>query len=606
MQEFLKILKRFIPPYKTNLVLTFLYHFLSAVFAVFSVGLMIPILEILFGMAEDVNTQVPWALSPDSITHNLYYYLTLFKNAYGAGLSLLMVGLLVTFGTFLKVGFAYLGAWQTVYIRNNVVRDLRQQIYARILKLALPFFTEERKGDIMARISGDVSEVENSIMASLDMLLKNPILIIVFLISLLILSPTLTMFILVLLPLTGFFIGRIGKSLKKVSREGQDKMGLLLTIIEETLSGLRIIKAFNAEKKMENRFNGELRQYKNIMNKLMWRRELAHPVSELLGTFVMVLIVWFGGTLILGRNSELSGPKFIAYLGIFYQIINPAKAFTSALYTIQKGLASMDRIDRILLADVTIREKPDALPVKTFTQTIEYRNVSFAYSDKEVLKNVSLKVPRGSTVALVGQSGSGKTTFVDLLPRFYDVMEGEILIDGIDIRNLKLHDLRNLMGNVNQEAILFNDTIHNNIAFGVELPTREDVIRAAKVANAHEFIMESENGYDTVIGDRGSKLSGGQRQRLSIARAILKNPDILILDEATSALDTESERLVQDALEKLLKNRTSIIIAHRLSIIRNADFICVLEKGKIVETGTHEELIRLNGRYSKLCEMQSF
>ncbi len=606
MQEFLKILKRFIPPYKTNLVLTFLYHFLSAVFAVFSVGLMIPILEILFGMAEDVNTQVPWALSPDSITHNLYYYLTLFKNAYGAGLSLLMVGLLVTFGTFLKVGFAYLGAWQTVYIRNNVVRDLRQQIYARILKLALPFFTEERKGDIMARISGDVSEVENSIMASLDMLLKNPILIIVFLISLLILSPTLTMFILVLLPLTGFFIGRIGKSLKKVSREGQDKMGLLLTIIEETLSGLRIIKAFNAEKKMENRFNGELRQYKNIMNKLMWRRELAHPVSELLGTFVMVLIVWFGGTLILGRNSELSGPKFIAYLGIFYQIINPAKAFTSALYTIQKGLASMDRIDRILLADVTIREKPDALPVKTFTQTIEYRNVSFAYSDKEVLKNVSLKVPRGSTVALVGQSGSGKTTFVDLLPRFYDVMEGEILIDGIDIRNLKLHDLRNLMGNVNQEAILFNDTIHNNIAFGVELPTREDVIRAAKVANAHEFIMESENGYDTVIGDRGSKLSGGQRQRLSIARAILKNPDILILDEATSALDTESERLVQDALEKLLKNRTSIIIAHRLSTIRNADFICVLEKGKIVETGTHEELIRLNGRYSKLCEMQSF
>ncbi len=443
-------------------------------------------------------------------------------------------------------------------------------------------------------------------MASLDMLLKNPILIIVFLISLLILSPTLTMFILVLLPLTGFFIGRIGKSLKKVSREGQDKMGLLLTIIEETLSGLRIIKAFNAEKKMENRFNGELRQYKNIMNKLMWRRELAHPVSELLGTFVMVLIVWFGGTLILGRNSELSGPKFIAYLGIFYQIINPAKAFTSALYTIQKGLASMDRIDRILLADVTIREKPDALPVKTFTQTIEYRNVSFAYSDKEVLKNVSLKVPRGSTVALVGQSGSGKTTFVDLLPRFYDVMEGEILIDGIDIRNLKLHDLRNLMGNVNQEAILFNDTIHNNIAFGVELPTREDVIRAAKVANAHEFIMESENGYDTVIGDRGSKLSGGQRQRLSIARAILKNPDILILDEATSALDTESERLVQDALEKLLKNRTSIIIAHRLSTIRNADFICVLEKGKIVETGTHEELIRLNGRYSKLCEMQSF
>ncbi len=462
MREFLKILKRYIPPYKTNLALTFLYHFLSAIFAVFSVGMMIPILEILFGMAEDVNTMIPWAFSLDSISHNLYYFLTQFKNAHGPGLTLLGVGLLVTFGTFLKVGFAYLGAWQTVFIRNSVVRDLLQQIYARILRLALPFFTEERKGDIMSRISGDVSEVENSIMSSLDMFLKNPILILVFLISLLILSPTLTMFILVLLPFTGFIIGRIGKSLKKVSREGQDKMGLLLTIIEESLSGLRIIKAFNAENKMEKRFNGELNLYQALMNKLMWRRELAHPLSELLGTLVMVLIVWFGGTLILSKNSELSGATFIAYLAIFYQIINPAKAFTSALYSIQKGLASMDRIDKILLADVTIREKPDALPFKALTQTIEYRNVNFAYSDKEVLRNISLKVSRGSTVALVGQSGSGKTTFVDLLPRFYDVTGGQILIDGIDIRDLKLHDLRNLMGNVNQEAILFNDTIYNN------------------------------------------------------------------------------------------------------------------------------------------------
>jgi len=604
MREFLKILKRYIPPYKSHLGLTFLFHFLSALFAVFSVGMMIPILEMLFGMAEDVNTMVPWAVSLDSVTHNLYYYLTQFKNAHGPGLSLLMVGLLVTFGTFLKVGFAYLGARETVFIRNGVVRDLRQQIYARILRLALPFFTEERKGDIMARISGDVSEVENSIMASLDMFLKNPVLIAVFLVSLLILS--LTLFILVLLPPTGIIIGRIGKSLKKVSREGQDKMGLMLTIIEETLGGLRIIKAFNAEGKMENRFNGEVKQYRTIMNRLMWRRELAHPLSELLGTFVMVLIVWFGGTLILSQNSELSGATFIAYLAIFYQVINPAKAFTSALYAIQKGLASMNRIDKILLADVTIKEKPDALPVGSLKHSIEYREVSFAYSDREVLKNVSVTVPKGSTVALVGQSGSGKTTFVDLLPRFYDVTAGQILIDGTDIRDLKLHDLRNLMGNVNQEAILFNDTIYNNIAFGVESPSREAVITAAKVANAHEFILESDNGYDTVIGDRGSKLSGGQRQRLSIARAILKNPDILILDEATSSLDTESERLVQDALEKLLKNRTSIVIAHRLSTIRNADFICVLHKGKIVETGKHDDLLALNGRYTKLCQLQSF
>lgn len=606
MREFIQVLKRYIPPYKSHLGLTFLYNFLSALFAVFSVGMMIPILEILFGMAEDVNTMVPWAVSLDAITHNLYYYLTQFKNANGPGLTLLAVGLGVTFGTLLKVGFAYLGAWETVYIRNSVVRDMRQQIFSKILRLALPFFTEERKGDIMARISGDVTEVENSIMASLDMFLKNPVLILVFLISLLILSPTLTMFILVLLPITGILIGRIGRSLKKVSREGQDKMGLLLTIIEETLGGLRIIKAFNAEGKMEDRFNGELKLYRSIMNKLMWRRELAHPLSELLGTLVMVLIVWFGGTLILGKNSDLSGASFIAYLAIFYQIINPAKAFTSALYSIQKGLASMDRIDAILKADVTIREKEGALPVQTLKNSIEYRQVSFAYQDKQVLKEVSVTIPKGSTVALVGQSGSGKTTLVDLLPRFYDVMEGEILIDGTDIRDLKLHDLRNLMGNVNQDAILFNDTIYNNIAFGVESPSKEAVEAAAKVANAHEFILETENGYDTVIGDRGSKLSGGQRQRLSIARAILKNPPILILDEATSALDTESERLVQDALEKLLKNRTSIVIAHRLSTIKNADFICVLHKGRIVETGKHDDLIKLDGRYTKLYQLQSF
>jgi ATP-binding cassette, subfamily B, bacterial MsbA len=606
MKEFIQILRRYIPPYKISLVLNFVYNFLSAIFAVFSVGMMIPILEIIFGMGQEVNEMVPWAATLDAVKNNLYYYLTLVKTNYGAGLSLLFVGFFIIAATMLKVGFAYMGAWEAVFIRNGVVRDIRHQIYARMLRLALPFFSEERKGDIMARISGDVTEVENSVMSSLDMILKNPVLILVFLASMLIMSPTLTLFIFIVLPIAGIIIGRVGKSLKKVSREGQDKMGVLLTIIEETLGGLRIIKAFNAEGKMEERFTGELNHYRSIMNRLMWRRELAHPMSEFLGTILVVLVVWFGGTLILSRNSELSGPAFIAYLGIFYQIINPAKAFTNSLYSIQKGLAAMDRIDMILLADITIGEKENALPVETLKNTIEYRNVSFAYNEKRVLKDVSLVIPRGSTVAIVGQSGSGKTTFVDMLPRFYDVHAGQILIDGTDIRDLKLHDLRNLMGNVNQEAILFNDTIYNNIAFGVESTTPEAVIAAAKVANAHDFILETEKGYDTVIGDRGSKLSGGQRQRLSIARAILKNPPILILDEATSALDTESERLVQDALEKLMKNRTSLVIAHRLSTIKNATFICVLHNGRIVETGTHDELLALNGRYTRLHNLQIF
>jgi subfamily B ATP-binding cassette protein MsbA len=404
----------------------------------------------------------------------------------------------------------------------------------------------------------------------------------------------------------GFLIGRIGKSLKKVSMEGQNKMGMILTTVEETLGGLRIIKAFNAEKKMNNRFGQELSDYRSIMNRLMWRRELAHPLSELIGTFVIIIVVWYGGSLIIGKHSELNGASFIIYLGIFYQIINPAKAFTQAIYSIQKGLASMDRIDKILLAEVTIPEAKDAKTIKTLNDAIEYRNVTFAYDEKIVLKNVSLKIEKGKTIALVGQSGSGKTTFVDLLPRFYDVIEGQILIDGVDIRDIKLHDLRDLMGNVNQDAILFNDTIYNNIAFGVENTTMEAVIAAAKVANAHNFIIETENGYDTVIGDRGSKLSGGQRQRLSIARAILKNPPILILDEATSALDTESERLVQNALENLMKNRTSLVIAHRLSTVRNADLICVFHEGKIVERGTHEELLALKGRYTHLHKMQVF
>ncbi len=606
MKDFFKILKRFIPPYKKQLILNFLFNLLSALFTVFSMALMSPILEILFGMSEDVHNLVPWAANLDAIKHNLYYYVTTFKLANGPGLTLLFVGLFVIVATMLKVGFAYLGAYEAVFIRNGVVKDMREQIYSKILKLALPFFSEERKGDIISRITGDVTEVENSIMSSLDMFLKNPVIIIVLLASMLIMSPSMTLFIFLVLPIAGFIIGRVGKSLKKVSREGQDKMGMILTVVEETLGGLRIIKAFNAEKKMNARFNSELHDYRHIMNRLMRRRELAHPLSELLGTIVIIIVVWYGGSLILDQNSELSGPEFIIYLGIFYQIINPAKAFTQALYSIQKGLASMDRIDKILLADVTIPQAPDAKPVSTLKSSIEYRNVTFAYDEKVVLNNVSLTIEKGKNIALVGQSGSGKTTFVDLLPRFYDVIGGQILIDGVDLRELKLHDLRDLMGNVNQEAILFNDSIYNNIAFGVENTSMAEVIAAAKVANAHDFIIETEHGYDTIIGDRGSKLSGGQRQRLSIARAILKNPPVLILDEATSALDTESERLVQDALENLMKNRTSLVIAHRLSTVRNADLICVFHEGEIVERGTHDELIALDGRYKRLHSMQMF
>ncbi|HCY39853.1 MAG TPA: antibiotic ABC transporter ATP-binding protein [Prolixibacteraceae bacterium] len=606
MKDFFKILKRFIPPYKKQLILNFLFNLLSALFTVFSVTMMIPILEILFEMSKDVNELMPWAMNLDALKNNVYYYITVFKNANGAGPVLLMVGFFVIFTTLLKVGFAYMGACQAVLIRNGVVKDIREKIFSKILRLALPFFSEERKGDIISRITGDVTEVENSIMSSLDMFLKNPVIILVLLASMLVMSPSLTLFIFLVLPIAGFIIGRVGKSLKKVSREGQDKMGEILTVVEETLGGLRIIKAFNAEKKMNARFYSELHDYKTIMNRLMRRRELAHPLSELLGTIVIIIVVWYGGTLILNKSSELSGPEFIAYLAIFYQIINPAKAFTTALYSIQKGLASMDRIDKILLADITISEATNAQTVNTLKDSIEYRNISFSYEEKIVLNKVSLQIPKGKTIALVGQSGSGKTTFVDLLPRFYDVKDGQILIDGVDIRHLKLHDLRDLMGNVNQEAILFNDTIYNNIAFGVENTSMPEVITAAKVANAHDFIIETEHGYDTVIGDRGSKLSGGQRQRLSIARAILKNPPILILDEATSALDTESERLVQDALENLMKNRTSVVIAHRLSTVRNADLICVFHEGEIVERGTHEELIELDGRYKRLHSMQMF
>ena len=604
MKDFFSILFRYIPPYKHLLVFNFLFNLLSAFFAVFSVAMMVPMLEIILMQDSEVYILQAWSMDFHSLKNNLYYYITLLKTTHGPGWSLLFVGIFLIVGTFLKVITSYLASYSSIGVRNGVVRDLRYQIYNKILNLPIGFFSDERKGDIIARSTGDVQEVENSIMSSLDMFLKNPVLIIVFLTTMMIVNVQLTIFVLLVLPFAGMIIGRIGRSLKKRSMKGQNKMGDILGILEETLSGLRIVKAFNAEKRMEKRFNNEIEEYKSIMNKIMRRRDLAHPMSEFLGTIVIVLVVWFGGILILDVGGNLQPAIFLAYIGIFYQIINPAKAFSQAMFNIQKGLAAFERIDRILEAEISIADIEDPIAIKNLESEIEYRNVTFSYGEKAVLKNVNLKVPKGKTIALVGQSGSGKSTFVDLLPRFYDVQEGSILINGIDIRKLKLYDLRNLMGNVNQEAILFNDTIFNNITFGVDHASPEEVVTAAKVANAHDFIMETENGYDTIIGDRGGKLSGGQRQRLSIARAVLKNPPILILDEATSALDTESELLVQQAIENLMANRTSIVIAHRLSTVRNVDLICVFHEGEIVETGTHDELIQLNGYYNKLYSLQ--
>lgn len=604
MKGFFKIAWNFLKPYKLQLILNFIFNLLSALFAVFSIAMMIPMLEIILMQNKEVYTLEPFSLNFNAILNNLYYYVTYFKDVYGPGWSLLFVGLFLVVGTFLKTGTAFLAGYTSIGVRNGVVKDLRHKIYDKILRLPLSFFSEERKGDIISRSTGDVQEVENSIMSSLDLVLKNPILILVYLITMIIFSVQLTLFVLIMLPLAGTVVGRIGRSLKKRSMKGQIKMGFILGILEETLSGLRIIKAFNAESKMEKRYDEEVEDYKNIMNRLMRRRELAHPVSEFLGTIVIVTVVWFGGILILSEGSTLAPAAFLAYIGIFYLIINPAKQFSQGFFNIQKGLAAYERIDKILQADISIREVENPKSITELTTGVEYKNVTFAYGERPVLKNVSVKIDKGKTVALVGQSGSGKSTFVDLLPRFYDVIGGEILIDGKDIRELKLYDLRGLMGNVNQDAILFNDTIYNNITFGVENATEEEVINAAKVANAHDFILEAENGYQTVVGDRGSKLSGGQRQRISIARAVLKNPPILILDEATSALDTESELLVQQAIENLMSNRTSIIIAHRLSTIRNADTICVFDNGEVVETGTHEELIKKEGIYHKLHNLQ--
>jgi len=606
MKDFIHLLRRFIPPYKWKLIWNIVYNFLSAIFGAFSFLLLIPSLQILFGTQELVSVKPEMDFSLSSFADYANYLISQVIIRYGSEKALVFIGIFIILTVFLKVGFYYLGNYIIVLIRNGVVRDIRSQIYRKILGLPLGFFSDERKGDIMARMTGDVAEVENSIMNSLDMMIKNPILILVSVGVMVYMSWSLTLFVFVMFPIAGYIIGRIGKSLKKESRKGQHKMGEILSVIEEDLSGLRVIKAFNAEKAATARFESENESYFHIMNQLMWRRFLAHPMSEFLGTAVIIVVLWYGGQLILNNRSSLDAAAFIGYLVFFYNIINPAKAFSTALYSVEKGLASMERIDRILNTEATITEKPDAQPVSEFKSTIKYENVSFSYNSIPVLKQVSLEIKKGKTIALVGRSGSGKTTLADLLPRFWDVTDGLITIDGTDIRDLKIKDLRSLIGYVNQEPILFNDTFFNNIAFGIENASEEKVIRAAEIANAHEFIMATEKGYFTTIGDRGSKLSGGQRQRLSIARAVMKNPPILVLDEATSSLDTESEKLVQDALEKLMQNRTSLVIAHRLSTIKNADLICVLHKGQIVEQGTHESLLKSEGRYSKLHKMQVF
>ena len=600
------LLKRFVKPYKGYVIAAFVFNLLGALFGAFQFAALEPVLGVLFGTQKLVEKPVEWALTVGSVKANIMYKLSDVIVKFGNEKALVYIGIFLMIMVFLKVMFTYLALYMIVPLRNGVVRDIRNQIYRKILELPIGFFSEERKGDIIARMTGDVQEIDNSIMSSLEMLLKDPLIIIISLAFMIYMSWSLTLFVFLLLPVVGYLIGKVGKSLKKPSMRGQNKMGELLSTIEESLTGLRIIKAFNAEKKVSEHFKNQNTQYYNIMNGLMWRRYLAHPMSEFLGTAVIVIVLWYGGKLVLNHNSTLTPQGFITYLVFFYSIINPAKSFTTAFYAIQKGLASMERIDMVMLATNNIVDKENPLPVKSFKGQIEYKDVVFRYLEDDVLKKVNLTIPIGKTVALVGQSGSGKSTFVDLLPRFYDVSEGEILVDGVDIRDYKITNLRGLMGNVNQDPILFNDTFFNNISFGVENATLEQVEQAAKVANAHDFIVATPEGYESNIGDRGGKLSGGQRQRVSIARAVLKNPPILILDEATSALDTESEKLVQEALENLMKNRTSIVIAHRLSTIKNADLICVFHEGEIVERGNHDQLLAMDGIYKKLHGMQNF
>lgn len=608
MKDFLKILRRFVPPYKYYLILNILFNILAAVLTIFSFAVIIPILEILFKINEQTYVYMEWgsASMKEVAVNNFNYFFSRMIELHGAGFTLLILGILLIVMTFLKTGVSYLSSYFMIPIRSGVVRDIRNFVYQKIVGLPIGFFTNERKGDVIARMTGDVAEIENSIMASLDMIFKNPIMIIVCLATMLTISWELTLFVLLLLPSAGYIMGKVGKKLKRKSLEGQNQWGVLMSIIEETLSGLRIIKAFNAESKMIGRFGANNQRFFRLTNRISRRQALAHPMSEFLGTVTIAIVLWFGGSLILSGNSTISAASFIYYLVIFYSIINPAKDLSKAAYSIQKGLASMERVDLILSAENPIKSPKNPKSLDKVRKGIEYRDVSFKYNTEWVVRHVNLTIKRGETVALVGQSGSGKSTMADLLPRFYDVDEGGIYIDDINVKELNVCDLRGLMGNVNQEAILFNDTFYNNITFGVESATMEQVIEAAKIANAHEFIMATEQGYDTNIGDRGSRLSGGQRQRISIARAILKNPAILILDEATSALDTESERLVQEALENLMRNRTTLVIAHRLSTIKDADLICVMHEGRIVEQGQHNELIALNGYYKKLVDMQKF
>ena len=608
MKEFLLILRRFIPPYKKYLVLTVLFNILSAVLNIFSFAALIPILQILF-RTEGTGTAthlMPWTLDniKEVMANNADYYVTQLIGNVGATTTLLLIGLFLAFTTFLKTGAYFLSSATIIPIRTGVVRDIRNQLYAKITSLPLGFFSEERKGDIIARMTGDVGEIESSIMSSLDMLFKNPILIISYFTALLFISWQLTLFTLVFVPIFGWFMGFVGRKLKRKSIEAQSLWSDTMSQVEETLGGLRIIKAFCAEEKMNNRFSNINNHYRSSVQRVNIRQQMAHPMSEFLGTVLIIIVLWVGGILVLDQQI-LSGPTFIYYLVMLYSIINPLKDFSKASYNIPKGLASMERVDKILKAENTIKEPANPKHISAFEHQIELRHVSFRYGEQWVLRDINLVIPKGKTIALVGQSGSGKSTLVDLIPRYYDVQQGEVLIDGINVKDLGIHDLRQLIGNVNQEAILFNDSFIGNITFGVDHATQEQVEQAARIANAHEFIMQSEHGYDTNIGDRGGRLSGGQRQRVSIARAILKNPPILILDEATSALDTESERLVQDALERLMKTRTTVAIAHRLSTIKNADEICVLHEGQIVERGTHDELLKIDGYYKKLHDMQA-
>lgn len=606
MKSLYKIL-RYIIPYKWEAAASIGFVVLSSIFSLFSLAMVAPFLNVLFGQADLVTDTVPFALNANSIIHNFNYYLSRIIINKGKVNALFFVGLVVVLTTLLKNLFLYFSKFFMIPLRTGVVKDIRNMVYKKVLELPLGYFSEEKKGDLMSRMAQDVQEIEVSVVRSLEMIFRDPILIIIYLASLFYMSFKLTLFVIILLPISGYIIGRIGKSLRGSSLRGQQKLGLIMSVFEETLGGLRIIKAFNAEDKMTKRFENTNLLFTRLTEKIYRRQQLASPLSEFLGVFVLVTVLWFGGTMVLGQHSSISSSVLITYLVIFSQIINPAKSVTTAYYNVLKGLASIDRIDQIMDADIMIREKEEAVSLAEFKKDIVFNNVSFSYGQELVLRNINLKLNKGQTIAIVGRSGAGKSTLVDLIPRFIDASEGEILIDGHSVKDIKLHDLRKLMGIVSQQSILFNDTFFNNIAFGVANAREEDVIAAAKVANAHDFIMETPMAYYTNVGEGGSKLSGGQRQRISIARAVLKNPPILILDEATSSLDTESERLVQEAILNLMKNRTSLVIAHRLSTVKYADRIIVLEEGEIVESGRHDELLEIeSGMYSRLHKLQMF